>query len=121
MSQRANFYQNNWKIIPIADVPLVLEVKVVDNVTLHIKWAPVTCASNYNLIVWEDTESHPFKVELTVQGEALDVPDLKPDTRYCFTLSAKCSITQHTYSTTECITTGVSMWITRTYMSAWEK
>ncbi|XP_017343677.1 uncharacterized protein LOC108276481 [Ictalurus punctatus] len=92
-----------------ADVPLVLEVKVMDNVTLHIKWAPVTCASNYNLIVWEDTESHPFKVELTVQGEALDVPDLKPDTRYCFTLSAKCSITQHTYSTTECITTGVSM------------
>lgn len=78
-----------------------------NGVTLHVEWTPVTGASYYILIVKEDTESHPFKVVLTVQGEVTDVPDLNPATRYCVTVSAESSITQSAYSTPVCITSGV--------------
>ncbi|XP_053096527.1 uncharacterized protein LOC113530559 [Pangasianodon hypophthalmus] len=91
------------------DVLLVPEVTVVhvEGVTLHVEWAPVTGASYYTLIVREDTESHPYEVVLTVQGEVSDIPDLKPATRYCVTLSAKTSIKQSAYSTPVCITSEV--------------
>ncbi|MCJ8742018.1 hypothetical protein PDJAM_G00077320 [Pangasius djambal] len=91
------------------DVLLVPEFTVVhvEGVTLHVEWAPVTGASYYTLIVREDTESHPYEVVLTVQGVVSDIPDLKPATRYCVTLSAKNSITQSAYSTPVCITSEV--------------
>ncbi|KAM9445384.1 fibronectin type III domain-containing protein 7 [Clarias gariepinus] len=91
------------------DVLFVPEVKAldVDGVNLHVEWAPVTNASYYTLIVREDTESHPDKVALIVEGEASDVADLKPATRYCVTLSAKNSVAKSDYSPPVCITTGV--------------
>ncbi|XP_058265731.1 uncharacterized protein LOC131365857 [Hemibagrus wyckioides] len=91
------------------DVLSMPEIKVVnvEGVTLHVEWAPVTGASYYTLIVREDNESQPFSVVLTVQGEVSDVPDLKPATSYCVTVSAKSSTTQSAYSTPVCITTEV--------------
>ncbi|XP_060792799.1 fibronectin type III domain-containing protein 7-like [Neoarius graeffei] len=88
---------------------LVPEVNVVfvEGVTLHVEWAPVIGASHYTLIVKEDTKSPPSKIVLTVEGEVSDVPNLKPATRYCVTLSAKSSTTQSAYSTPVCITSGI--------------
>lgn len=93
----------------VSEVLPVPEVKVVhvEGVTLHVEWAPVSGASYYTLIVKEENASHPFKEVLTVQGEDLDVTDLKPATRYCVTVCAKNSITQSAYSTPVCITSGV--------------
>lgn len=87
-------------------MPEVTVVRV-EGATLHVEWAPVTGASYYTLIVKEDTDPYLIKVALTVQGEVMDVPDLKPATHYCVTLSAKSSITQSAYSTPVCITSGV--------------
>lgn len=123
MSQRAKLFQNNWKIIAVSGLLLVPEVNVVfvEGVTLHVEWAPVIGASHYTLIVREDTKSRPSKIVLTVEGEVSDVPNLKPATRYCVTLSAKSSTTQSAYSTPVCITSGIPIWITTTFMSGREK
>ncbi|GAA6076390.1 uncharacterized protein LOC113651476 [Tachysurus ichikawai] len=85
-------------------MPKILNVTV-EGMTLHVEWAPVNGACYYTLIVREKNESQPFSVVRTVQGEVSDVPDLKPATIYCVTVSAKCSTTKSPYSTPVCITT----------------
>lgn len=93
----------------ISDVLSVPEIKLVqvNGVTLRVDWVPVTGATSYTLIVKEDAPSHPIELVLTGQGESLEVPDLKPGTRYCITMSAKSSVAQSGKSKAVCTITEV--------------
>ncbi|KAI5609206.1 hypothetical protein C0J50_6208 [Silurus asotus] len=93
---------NDEGVLP---VPKVKDVHL-EGLTLYVKWAPVTGAIHYMLIVKEDPEYQPSEA-VTVQNEVAEVPNLKPATRYCVTVAAKSSITQSAYSAPICLTTGI--------------
>lgn len=79
-------------------------------VSVHIKWATVTDATEYTVVIEETTEQrgNPPPAVRAVEGDSYVETDLKPWTTYCIRLAAKNTMNQSDFSEPVCRTTGAS-------------
>ncbi|XP_036072425.1 uncharacterized protein LOC112147737 [Oryzias melastigma] len=63
-----------------------LEVTQVTPTAIWLQWSPVKKASHYSLLITKQGSSGSQK--LTVYGEIINVPDLSPNSTYCFSVTA---------------------------------
>ncbi|XP_018532382.1 mucin-4 isoform X2 [Lates calcarifer] len=83
----------------------VLDVKGMMSTAVFVEWSQVDDASYYSLIITKQDGSSEPQEEM-VYGESIIVPDLSPDSTYCFSVSASISATSGPESEPVCVQTG---------------